>query len=122
MFGGRAWAAADDWAALVASGVIGYNGLMMLLPAMHELMDRMPGEDIVGPVRHAARTVDGVRAIEKLHVRKAGMTYRVTVHVQADPAMTLDAAHRLGGCVKGAIMAAEPRVSYVLVHMEPYEG
>lgn len=115
------WAAADDWAALLAAGVIAYNGLNMLRPALHDLMDRMPGEEIVRPVRDAAVRVPGVMAVEKLHVRKTGMQYRVTIHVQANPAMSLDAAHRLGGCVKGAIMDAVPSVSYVLVHMEPYE-
>lgn len=116
-----AWASADDWAAIFAAGVIGYNGLVMIRPALHDLMDRMPGEDVVRPVRDAACHVEGVRAIEKLHVRKAGLHYRVTIHVQADPSMTLDAAHRLGGRVKYAIIQAMPRVDYVLVHMEPYE-
>lgn len=120
--GAPGWAAADDWAAILAACVIAYNGANMLRPALHDLMDRMPGDEVVRPVRAAASGVAGVLAIEKLHVRKTGLHYRVTVHVQADPAMSLDAAHRLGGCVKGAIMEAVPRVSYVLVHMEPFEG
>jgi divalent metal cation (Fe/Co/Zn/Cd) transporter len=61
-----------------------------------------------------------VQAIEKLFVRKTGLAYRVTIHVQADPAMSLDAAHRLGGRVKGAIQSAVPSVASVLVHMEPH--
>lgn len=120
--GAPGWAAADDWAAILAACVIAYNGANMLRPALHDLMDRMPGDEVVRPVRAAASGVPGVLAIEKLHVRKTGLHYRVTVHVQADPSMSLDAAHRLGGCVKGAIMEAVPRVSYVLVHMEPFEG
>jgi cation diffusion facilitator family transporter len=115
------WAAADDWAALVAAGVIAYNGIAMLRPALHDLMDRMPGAEVVLPVRRAAEEVPGVLAVEKLYVRKAGVSFRVTIHVQADPSMSLDAAHRLGGAVKGAIMRAVPRATYVLVHMEPYE-
>ena len=60
-------------------------------------------------------------ATEKLTVTKAGMAYRVTIHVQADPSMPLDAAHVLSGKVKSAIRAALPQVQSVLVHMEPYE-
>jgi cation diffusion facilitator family transporter len=116
------WESADDWAALVASAVIAFNGISMIRAAMHDLMDRMPGQDIVDPIRAAALGVAGVSAIEKLHVRKAGMAYRVTVHVQADGAMPLDAAHALGGRVKRAICARSPQVSSVLVHMEPYDG
>jgi cation diffusion facilitator family transporter len=83
--GGTGWESADDWAALFASGVIAFNGIKMLRSAMHDLMDRMPPPRIVEPVRAAALSVDGVRALEKLHLRKAGLGYRVTVHVQADP-------------------------------------
>lgn len=122
VWGGHGWEAADDWAALLASGVIAFNGISMLRAASHDLMDRMPGREIVGPIRDTALGVAGVNAIEKLHVRKAGMAYRVTVHVQANGAMSLDEAHALGGRVKRAIRASSPRVNFVLVHMEPYEA
>jgi cation diffusion facilitator family transporter len=119
--GGAGWESADDWAALVASTVIAFNGISMIRAAVHDLMDRMPGQAIVEPIRDAALGVPGVSAIEKLHVRKAGMAYHVTVHVQTDGAMPLDAAHALGGRVKRAIRASSPQVSDVLVHMEPFE-
>ena len=119
--GGVRWATADDWAALFASLVILYNGVQLFRPALHDLMDRMPGADVVGPVATAAREVPGVLAIEKLVVRKAGMHYFVDIHVQADPSTSLHDAHIIGGCVKGAIRRAIPAVAGVLVHMEPYE-
>ena len=121
MGAGQAWAAADDWAALFASGVIAYNGVHLLRPALHDLMDRMPGQEVVGPVERAARGVDGVLDVEKLVVRRAGTALWVDIHVQADGRTPLDAAHVISGKVKGAIRAAVPRVHGVLVHMEPYE-
>jgi cation diffusion facilitator family transporter len=120
--GGASWAAADDWAALLAAGVIGYNGVELLRPALHDLMDRMPGDDVVEPVRLAARTVPGVLAVEKLVVRRAGTHLHVDIHVHADPATRLDDAHVLSGIVKSAIRASVPRVAGVLVHMEPYDA
>jgi cation diffusion facilitator family transporter len=120
--GGSGWESADDWAALVASCVIAFNGLAMLRPALHDLMDRMPGEEIMGPVRQAAESVPGVLATEKLVVRKTGMTYHASIHVQTDPTLPLHEAHVLSGKVKSAIRAAVPRVQSVLVHMEPFEG
>jgi divalent metal cation (Fe/Co/Zn/Cd) transporter len=62
-----------------------------------------------------------VLAVEKLVVRKAGMYYFVDIHVQADPATSLQDAHVISGCVKGAIRRAVPAVAGVLVHMEPFE-
>ena len=82
-------------------------------------MDRMPGPEIVEPVRRAAESVEGGRATEKLAVRRAGTLYRVTIHVQADAKLPLDEAHMLGGRVKRSIRACPP-CKYVLVHMEPF--
>ena len=117
---GQQWASADDWAALLASLVIAFNGVSMLRAALHDLMDRMPGADVVMPLRRIAESVADVRAIEKLHVRRAGSGYRVTVHVQADPEMPLEQAHALGGRVKHELCRSNPHVHSVLVHMEPY--
>jgi cation diffusion facilitator family transporter len=114
------WAVADDWAALVATAVIAYNGIVLLRPALHDLMDRMPGADVLVPVRRAAESVPGVLAVEKLHARRTGLAYRVDIHVQADPSTPLDEAHALGHRVTDAIRAAVPQVDAVLVHMEPY--
>lgn len=120
--GDARWAVADEWAAIVAALVIAYNATTLLRPALNDLMDRMVGEDIVTPVRRAAEAVPLVHAVEKLHVRKTGLVYRVTIHVQTDGAMSLTDAHQLGGRVKGAIQTAVPAVESVLVHMEPYEA
>lgn len=93
----------------------------MLRPALNDLMDRMPGPEVVEPVRRAAESVIGVLATEKLAVRRSGLGYRVTIHVQGNPQLTLRDAHVLGGMVKSAIRAAVPQVQSVLVHMEPFE-
>jgi cation diffusion facilitator family transporter len=118
--GSPEWAAADDWAALAASLVIAYNGIALLRPAVQDLMDRMPGADIVAPIRRAAESVPGVLAVEKLHVRRTGVAYQATIHVQAEPSMPLDEAHALGHRVTDAIRAAVAQVDAVVVHMEPY--
>jgi cation diffusion facilitator family transporter len=119
---GPGWAAADDWAALAASAVIAYNGVILLRPALHDLMDRMPGLEVVAPVRRAAESVPGVLAVEKLYVRRTGLVYRVAIHVQAEPTTPLDEAHALGHRVTDAVRGAVPQVDSVLVHMEPYVG
>lgn len=117
---GPGWEAADDYAAMVASVVIAFTGTRMLRQATRDLMDRNPGAEIAAPVRRAAEEVPGVLAIEKLNVRRAGIVFHVEIHVQADRQLSLYAAHALGGAVKAAIRAAQPRVRGVLIHMEPY--
>ena len=121
LWGGPGWESADDWAALIAAAVIAVNGLLILRPAIADLMDRAADREVVEKIERAALGVPGVLATEKLLARRAGMGYFVGIHVQADPDLSLHAAHIIGGKVKTAILRAEPAVLDVLVHMEPYE-
>ena len=121
LWGGPGWESADDWAALVAAVIIACNGIFLLRTAIRDLMDRMPAELGADQVGQVALAVQGVQAIEKLRVRRLGTEYYLDLHVQTDPLMPLREAHNLSGQVKGAIRAAFPNVSGVLIHMEPYE-
>lgn len=120
LVGGEDWAPADDVAALLASVVIAFNGIRLLRPALQDLMDRAPEPEVLSRVDTAARTVDGVRAVEKIQARRAGVGHFITLHVEADPAMTLRDAHLLGHRVKDTILDEVPGVLDVLVHMEPH--
>ncbi len=122
LWGGAGWESADDWAALLAAIVAGVNGVRALKPAIAHLMDAAPGSDVRDAARSAALSVEHVRAVESLNIRRSGLGFFVYLHVQADPWMTLDEAHVLSGKVKTAIMATIPQALSVLVHMEPYAG
>lgn len=121
LIGGPGWESADDVAALVAAGIIVFNGLRILRPAVDELMDRAPEPSLLEAADRAARAVPGVLATEKLRGRKHGPRYFLDLHVQADPALSLHEAHVLSGMVKTAVRQQLPSVANVLVHMEPYE-
>jgi cation diffusion facilitator family transporter len=120
--GGPGWESADDWAALLAAAIIAVNGVLLLRPAIDDLMDRVPEGPVVEQISVAATSVNGVLAIEKLKVRKLGTDYYVDLHVQADPQMSLFEAHVLSGKVKAAIRRAVPAVSGASIHMEPFEA
>lgn len=122
LIGGPEWAPADDVAALLASGVIAFNGIRLLRPALEDLMDRAPDPRVLERVERASRSVPGVLQVEKMQARRAGVGYFVTLHVEADPEMSLHAAHALGHDVKDAVQAALPDVLDVVVHMEPHGG
>lgn len=121
LLGGPGWEEADDWAALVAAGVIGTNGVIMLRASLRDLMDRAPSAEILAQVSSAALDTPGVLAIEKLKIRRSGMGLYVDIHVQADPELSLHDAHILSGCVKTNIRREVPSAIGVLIHMEPFE-
>ncbi|WP_439643740.1 cation diffusion facilitator family transporter [Gemmatimonas sp.] len=119
--GGPGWEVADDWAALVAAGIIVINGGVLIRTALSDLMDRAPAPVIHDTITAAAMGTSGVQAIEKLKIRKTGTAYYVDIHVQAEPTMSLHEAHILSGRVKTAIRHCVPAAAGVLIHMEPYE-
>lgn len=119
LVGGPAYAAADDVAALLASGVIAWSGGRLLHSAFGELMDTAPDLTLVAEIRALAAGVPQVRGIEKCFIRKMGWQLYVDMHVEVDPQMSVEQAHRVAHTVKDAIRARLPKVRDVLVHIEP---
>lgn len=121
LIGGRGWEAADDWAALFTCGVIGFNGYLLLMPALHEVMDTAPPKELQSTVRTIAAGVPGVADVEKCRIRKMGLEYYVDIHIGVAAELTVRAGHEIGHAVKDAIRAVKPEVADVLVHIEPVE-
>ena len=119
LFGGPRMAFADDAGAIVAGGIIAWNGWRLLRPALNELMDAAPSNAIVTAVETAAGAVPGVNAVEKCIVRKMGFNYFVDMHVEVDPFITVQQGHEIAHHVKDAVREAVPSVFDVLVHIEP---
>ncbi len=121
LVGGAGWEAADDWAALAACLIIGYNGLHLLRPALNEVMDVAPDPAIEAQVRKVALDTDGVYGLDLCTVRKMGFDYFVDLHVIVNGDMKVRDGHGVAHRVKDAIRAANPRVRDVLIHVEPHD-
>jgi len=119
LIGGKGYEAADDVAAIVAAGVIAWNGWRLLRPALDELMDTAPNPEVVGQIRRIAGAAPGVARVEKCLVRKVGYDYFVDMHVEVDPQMTVQRSHEIAHDVKDKIRSQIPAVRDVLVHIEP---
>lgn len=120
--GGPGYEAADDYAALLAAGIIAWNGLRMMRAPLDELMDRSPNAEFTEEVRAKAKSIAEVVDVEKCAIRKMGGHYFVDMHVEVDPQMTVVAAHAVAHDVKDAIRGSFPQVQDVLVHIEPAGG
>lgn len=119
LFGGPGYEAADDWAALAACVIIVVNAVLILNSALHDVLDGRVPPEWQTPVTEAARAVGGVRGTEKCLIRKSGTNQFVELHVRVDPAITVFEGHEIGHRVKESVLAANPRVRDVLVHIEP---
>jgi cation diffusion facilitator family transporter len=121
LVGGKGYETADDWAAVAAACVIGWNGFRLLRPALNELMDRSPNQEVIDRIRSVAEAVEGVQRVEKCLVRQMGRDYLVDMHVEVDPQMTVLRSHEIAHHVKDKVRENIPRVRDVLVHIEPLD-
>ena len=119
LIGGKNYVAADDFAAIFAALVIGFNGLLLLRPAVSELMDKAPDRHLNEQVRKIAGTVPGVGRVEKCFVRKMGYQFYAELHIEVDPLMTVLRSHEIAHDVKNRVREKLPRVNDVLIHIEP---
>lgn len=116
---GDGYESADDWAALVAAAVIGFNAWNLLLPAIRELVDATPDKAIELGIRKIAATVDHVSGTHRCWVRKLGFDYFVELDILVDGSMTVFQAHEVAHAVQEAVKEAMPTITRVMVHVEP---
>lgn len=120
LIGGSGYEEADDYAALFASAVIMYNAISLFIPALREVLDTAPPESVHNEVRQLARSVEGVKDVEKCFVRKMGFEYFVDMHAIVDGRLSVTEGHRIAHAIKDKIRDEKPSISDVLVHIEPF--
>jgi cation diffusion facilitator family transporter len=121
LFLGKGYEAADDWAALLASGFILYNAYQILRPALGEVMDEHMYDDMIKNIRKEAGKVPGVKETEKCFVRKAGMTFHVDLHIAVNSGISVKEGHNIAHRVKDQLLSELPEIADVLIHIEPFE-
>ncbi|HWK03160.1 MAG TPA: cation diffusion facilitator family transporter [Puia sp.] len=119
---GKGYESADDWAALIASGIIVVNAVSLLRPALNEVMDAAPSNEIVTKIRALASENKDVRLVEKCYVRKMGFDYYVDIHIQVDGDLPVTEGHTIAHAVKDKLLNSDLRIKDVLVHVEPSVG
>ena len=121
VFFGKGYEAADDWAALFASGFILYNSYKIFRPALGEIMDEHVYDDLIDDIRKKSLEVDGILGTEKCLIRKAGMQYHVELHAIVDGEISVTEGHSLSHKLKDNLKKEIPNLGQILIHIEPNE-
>ena len=119
LFLGNGYEAADDWAALFASGFILYNSYQIFRPALGEIMDENLYDDLIAHIRVVSLEVNGILDTEKCFIRKAGMKYHVDLHATVNSEISVKEGHELAHKLKDTLRERIPELGHVLIHIEP---
>lgn len=120
LWGGKGWETADDYAALFACVIIAFNGFGMFAKAVGDVMDTAAPAEFENELRAVALAVPGVRALDKVRVRKSGLSHLVDIQVRVDGNLSVREGHDIAHGVKDALLASATHgVTDVSVHIEP---
>jgi len=119
LIGGKGYETADDWAALAACSIIFVNGIIIVKASFFDVLDKTAPLEILAQISAHAAATPGVNRIEKCRVRKSGIVLFVEIHVQVNPSMSVAEGHRIGHEVKSRLIEGFPKISDVIVHLEP---
>ena len=116
---GKGYEMADDWAALLASGIILYNSYLIFRPALGEIMDEQLYDVLILRIRDLSKEVEGVIDTEKCHIRKTGMKYHVDLHIIVAADITVKEGHMIAHNLKDYLLKQLVQLADVLIHVEP---
>lgn len=120
LWGGQGWETSDDWAALFACVIIAFNGVGMFLKALGDVMDTALPKNFEDEVRALALAVPGVKALDKVRMRKSGLSHLVDIQVRVDGELSVREGHAIAHAVKDALLAStQHAIDDVTVHIEP---
>ena len=120
MYWGQQFAWIDPVAAILIGLIIAFIGVKTFISTAGELMDEQASPVLIERIRAIASTEKGVLAVEKIRVRKSGVTYQIDLHLEVAPEMPVIESHDIGHLVQRNLVKQLDGVTSVLVHVEPF--
>jgi cation diffusion facilitator family transporter len=110
---------ADRYGGFIVGLIVISVGVRVAYDTAQQLMDTMPGPEMMSQIRAAAGHVPGAHGVEKCFARKTGLRYHVDLHLEVDPDMTVRQSHEIAHEVRLRILEELDWVADVLIHVEP---
>lgn len=110
----------DPIAALLISFFIALTGFEIIKNSSAVLCDAIVIADIE-KIEDLVLSIDGVKSCHKIRTRGRPDDIYLDLHVQLNPDIHLDKAHKISYAIEDLIKKNIPEVAEVLVHLEPAE-
>lgn len=111
---------ADHYGGFAVGVIVIFTGLLVAKDTATRLTDVMPNPQLMMEIRETALHVPGVLGVEKCFARSTGLQYHVDLHLEVNPAMTVQQSHEIATEVRFKIRKNLEWVADVLVHVEPH--
>lgn len=121
VLGGPRWAFVDHVTALILASFLVVLAAKIIWNTGGDLMDRAPDNTTLDAIREAVARTAGVRSFHGIRARRVGDMVEMDVHVQVDPQLTVNQGHEIARLVRQRVVQLNPKVSQVIVHVEPSE-
>ncbi len=119
LIGGMNWQFLDPAFAIVMSALLLLAAGRILIRSARELTDHAPDKAVVASIEQVMAACTGVVEYHAMRARTIGGLVIVDVHVRVNPALTVSQGHDIATTVKRDVLAVNPQVMDVVVHIEP---
>lgn len=111
----------DPAAGLLVAAVIVLIGFNVGKDNILQLMGTVSYPELNDKIEKFVSGMSGVKLIHRIKIHGIGAYFNVDVHVCVDENLPLSEAHKIAHEVQSKIKENFPEISYVLVHIEPYD-
>lgn len=115
---GPGWESADDWAALIAAGIIYYNAWRIFRPTLGEMMDEDLHDDVRQQVIAVIAQNHEIQAVSLCLIRKMGSHYLIDLNLQVDGQLTVAQSCQINQSLRKAIKTQNPFIHRVLIQLD----
>jgi len=119
LIGGEGFEIADDFAALIAAGIILFNAYKIARSSVRELLDEAVEPEFRNEVIRLAEAVPEVVRVERCHSRKMGTAFHIDMHIWIDGELTVTEGHDIAHKVKERLFRSYSEILDVHIHIEP---
>ena len=117
---GESWRILDPIAGMLVSVFIFKIAIELLLPSMHELMERSLSEEIEEEILEVINSHPDVVASHNLKTRQIGQIYAIDIHIELDKNISFVKSHDIATDVEIALREKFGKRTITNVHTEPY--
>lgn len=110
----------DPLVSLGIVAVIGHSAFSLFRQNIGTLIDRSPLER--AEILRRVESVPGVAHCHKIRAHGSPDEIYLELHIWVDPELSVRQAHTLAHRVKAGLMASQPHLADVTIHVEPEEG